>query len=130
MSRIPGDSSSEFRGERSPKHRMNMAECELRGELRYRDGETRRFTAKTENNLKSIIGSVKKLNSEISEVLTSLVEQERAGATGSRKDGGDTNVDDDEEQSDSDEQDDATEPAAVKPNSEGPPAKRMKAFKP
>ncbi|KAI4899338.1 hypothetical protein NFI96_014588 [Prochilodus magdalenae] len=99
-----------------------MAACELKGELKYRDGETKKITVKAENNLKSIISSVKKLNSDISEVLTSLVEQEKC-LTGNGNKGDSV---EDEEEDDSDEQEDAEETPVVKPNSDGPPAKRLK----
>uniref|UniRef100_A0A8B9J9K4 Si:dkeyp-55f12.3 n=1 Tax=Astyanax mexicanus TaxID=7994 RepID=A0A8B9J9K4_ASTMX len=67
-----------------------MAASELRAELRYRDGETKKFTIKTENSLKSVISSVKKLSAEVSEVLTDLVEQEKS-LTG--RDNADSRVD-------------------------------------
>uniref|UniRef100_A0A672P9W2 Si:dkeyp-55f12.3 n=1 Tax=Sinocyclocheilus grahami TaxID=75366 RepID=A0A672P9W2_SINGR len=54
-----------------------MAACELKGELKYRDGRTSQFTVQADGNLKSVITGIKKLNADISEVLTALVEQER-----------------------------------------------------
>ncbi|KAG9282969.1 nucleolar complex protein 2 homolog [Astyanax mexicanus] len=109
-----------------------MAASELRAELRYRDGETKKFTIKTENSLKSVISSVKKLSAEVSEVLTDLVEQEKS-LTG--RDNADSRVDGEEEDDDddSDEHEDEKEKAAtveIKSNSGGPPAKRRKASKP
>lgn len=50
----------------------------VKGELKYKDGRTSKFTVETENNLKSIIEGVKKINSEISVVLTELVEEEKS----------------------------------------------------
>ncbi|KAL6486462.1 hypothetical protein MHYP_G00058540 [Metynnis hypsauchen] len=106
-----------------------MAACELKGELRFRDGETKTITVKAENNLKSIISGVKKLNSEVSEVLTSLVEKEKClGADGNK---GSSPVDDEEDEDDRDEQEEeAKETTVVKSNSDGPPAKRLKSLKP
>ncbi|XP_035380260.1 uncharacterized protein si:dkeyp-55f12.3 [Electrophorus electricus] len=98
-----------------------MATCELKGELKYRDGQTNKFAVKSDNNLKSIIIGVKKLHSEISEVLTSLVEQEK-GLNGNGRE--DSRVDD-EEEDDGDEQEDPAETATVNSNA-GPPAKRVK----
>ncbi|XP_072553431.1 uncharacterized protein [Salminus brasiliensis] len=107
-----------------------MAACELKGELKYRDGQTKTFTVRTENNLKSVISSVKKLSSDVSEVLTSLVEQEKcltaSGNGDSRVDG---EEEEEEEEGDGDEQDDVEETAVLKSNSGGPPAKRLKASK-
>ena len=59
------------------QEQSTMAACELEGELGYRGGETKTMTVKTENNLKSLVSGVKKLNSEVSEVLASLVEKEK-----------------------------------------------------
>lgn len=64
---------------------FNMATCELKGELKYRDGHTKQFTVKVDDNLKSMISGVKKLSADISDVLTVLVEQEK-GSTGNSKD--------------------------------------------
>ncbi|PWS21068.1 hypothetical protein DKP78_25535, partial [Enterococcus faecium] len=71
--------------------------CELRGTLKYRDGSTNEFTVKTENNLKSMITGVKKLNADISGVLTDLVLKEKGN------DKGGVQVDD-EDEDDSDEE--------------------------
>lgn len=62
-----------------------MATCELKGELKYRDGQTNQFTVKVDDNLKSMISGIKKLSADISDVLTVLVEQEK-GSTGNIKD--------------------------------------------
>uniref|UniRef100_A0A671QUW3 Si:dkeyp-55f12.3 n=1 Tax=Sinocyclocheilus anshuiensis TaxID=1608454 RepID=A0A671QUW3_9TELE len=62
-----------------------MAACELKGELKYRDGQTnRQFTVQVDGNLKSMITGIKKLNADISEVLTALVEQERGSVENKR----------------------------------------------
>ncbi|XP_051510897.1 uncharacterized protein si:dkeyp-55f12.3 [Myxocyprinus asiaticus] len=98
-----------------------MATCELKGELKYRDGQTNQFAVKVDDNLKSVITGIKKINEDISVVLTALVEQEK-GSTGNCK--GD--VDDDEEE-DSDEEDSTKEMAATS-NSE-PPKKRIKTLR-
>lgn len=50
--------------------------CTLKGELKCKDGRTTKFTVEAENNLKSIIEGVKKISSEISVVLTELVEED------------------------------------------------------
>lgn len=62
-----------------------MATCELKGELKHRDGHTNQFTVKVDDNLKSMITGIKALSADISDVLTVLVEQER-GSTGNSKD--------------------------------------------
>lgn len=59
-----------------------MATCELRGALKYRDGQTKAFTVKTEKNLTSMIIGIKKLNADISGVLTDLVLKERGNNKG------------------------------------------------
>lgn len=59
----------------------NMAACELKGELKSRDGQTNQFAVQVDGDLKSMITGVKKLNADISVVLTALVEHER-GSTG------------------------------------------------
>lgn len=64
-----------FRGQRST-HLVNMA-WELKGELKFKDGRTRKFAVETESNLKSTIEGVKKINSDISVVLTELVEEQK-----------------------------------------------------
>ncbi|XP_056621050.1 uncharacterized protein si:dkeyp-55f12.3 [Triplophysa dalaica] len=94
-----------------------MATCELKGELKYRDGQTNQFTVKVDDNLKSMISGIKKLSADISDVLTVLVEQEK-GSTGNIKDA------DDDDEDDSDEEDNNTKKAS-KTNTE-PPKKRKK----
>ncbi|XP_051954225.1 uncharacterized protein si:dkeyp-55f12.3 [Xyrauchen texanus] len=100
---------------------FNMATCELKGELKYRDGLTNQFVVKVDDNLKSMITGIKKINADISEVLTALVEQEK-GSTGNCK--GD--VDDDEEEDC--EEEDSTKETAAKSNTE-PPKKRIKTLR-
>ncbi|XP_048062485.1 uncharacterized protein si:dkeyp-55f12.3 [Megalobrama amblycephala] len=100
-----------------------MAACELKGELKYRDGQTNQFAVQVDGDLKSMITGVKKLNADISVVLTALVEQEK-GSTGDSR-----GVLDDEEDEDSDEEDSITEMATKKSNSE-PPNKRIKTLRP
>lgn len=68
-----------------------MATCELRGTLKYRDGNTSEFTVKTENNLKSMINGLKKMNANISVVLTDLVLKERGNDKGDVQVDGKTN---------------------------------------
>jgi len=63
-----------------------MAACELKGELKYRDGQTSQFTVQADGDLKSMITGIKKFNADISEVLTALVEQERGSAQNSTAD--------------------------------------------
>ncbi|KAK2884222.1 hypothetical protein QQF64_015918 [Cirrhinus molitorella] len=99
-----------------------MAACELKGELKYRDGQTNQFTVQVDGNLKSVITGIKKLNADISEVLTALVDQERGSTENNTAD-----VDDDEEE-ESDEEDSTTKTATKKSNSE-PPNKRIKTLR-
>lgn len=54
-----------------------MAAPVLRAELKHKDGTSSKFTVSAENNFKSLITGVKKLNSDLSVVLTSLVEEEK-----------------------------------------------------
>ncbi|MCI4389754.1 hypothetical protein PGIGA_G00102120 [Pangasianodon gigas] len=115
--------------------------CALKGELKCKDGRTSKFTVEAENNLKSLIEGVKKINSEISVVLTELVEEEKSlnAARGEcRACDDDDDEEEDEEEEDEDEEDEeeegddedaATETAAVKLKSE-PPAKRLKSVTP
>ena len=51
---------------------------ELRGELKYRDGRKKELLMKTtENSLPSLIVGIKKLNADVSVLLTELVVQEK-----------------------------------------------------
>ncbi|KAK2864386.1 hypothetical protein Q7C36_003540 [Tachysurus vachellii] len=111
--------------------------CTLKGELKYKDGRTTKFTVEAENNLKSIIEGVKKINSEISVVLTELVEEDSS----LNADRGEclAHADDDEEEEEDEEGGDeeeeegdegaTKETTAVKLKSE-PPAKRLKTITP
>ncbi|XP_053470914.1 uncharacterized protein si:dkeyp-55f12.3 [Ictalurus furcatus] len=104
--------------------------CAVKGELKCKDGRTSRFTVEAENNLKSIIEGVKKISSEISVVLTELVEEEKSvnterGECRAR----DEDVEDEDEDEDGDEEDRAIETTAVKLKSR-PPAKRLKTVTP
>ncbi|KAJ8269916.1 hypothetical protein GJAV_G00108230 [Gymnothorax javanicus] len=104
-----------------------MAACELRGELKYRDGEKKEFVVKTENSLKDIIAGVHEMNADVSAVLTELVLREK----GSVKNGkGDMQVDD-EEEDDSDEEDDNNKKTIeeTKSSTPEPPAKRSKTLR-
>lgn len=55
-----------------------MAGCELRGELKYRNGDTKQFIVKAETNIKSILSGVQQLKDEVSVVLSDLVIQEKS----------------------------------------------------
>ncbi|KAB5540127.1 hypothetical protein PHYPO_G00097750 [Pangasianodon hypophthalmus] len=112
--------------------------CALKGELKGKDGRTSKFTVEAENNLKSLIEGVKKINSEISVVLTELVEEEKSlnaerGECRARDDEEEDEEEEDEDEEDEEEEGDdedaATETAAVKLKSE-PPAKRLKSVTP
>lgn len=67
----------------------------LRGELKYRDGVKKEIILKIDNNLTSMVTGIKKLNEDVSGLLTELVEQEkRCGGGNSRgveTDDGETN---------------------------------------
>merc|ERR1712071_237909 len=98
-----------------------MATCELRGTLKYRDGQTNEFTVKTDKTLKSMITGIKTLNVDISGVLTDLVLKER----GNNK--GDIQVDDEEEDDSDGEMDEETHhKSKILSSNPGPPTKRMK----
>ncbi|XP_017311393.1 nucleolin [Ictalurus punctatus] len=106
--------------------------CTVKGELKCKDGRTSRFTVEAENNLKSIIEGVKKISSEISVVLTELVEEERSvnterGECRARDE--DVEDEDEDEDEDGDEEDRDIETTAVKLKSR-PPAKRLKTVTP
>ncbi|KAF4071155.1 hypothetical protein AMELA_G00281820 [Ameiurus melas] len=105
--------------------------CAVKGELKCKDGRTSRFTVEAENSLKSIMEGVKKLSSEISVVLTELVEEERSldAERGECRARGEEEQDEDEDEDGDEEDDGATETAAVKLKSK-PPAKRLKTATP
>ena len=54
-----------------------MTTMELRGELKYRDGRKKELIMKTENSLPSLIVGIKKLNADVSVLLTELIVQEK-----------------------------------------------------
>ncbi|XP_062323789.1 uncharacterized protein si:dkeyp-55f12.3 [Osmerus eperlanus] len=98
---------------------------ELRGELKYRDGRKKELLIKTENSLPSLIVGIKKLNAEVSVLLTELVVQEKLN--GGSDDQGDFEADDDGE-NDSDDEEEDTKIVIKAPVSE-PPAKRSKSLR-
>ncbi|XP_060771748.1 calreticulin [Neoarius graeffei] len=102
----------------------------LKAELKCKDGSSSQFTVETERDLKSLIEGVKKISSEISVVLTEIVEEERRSNTesGERRARDDDEEEEDEEE-EGDDEDAATETAAVKLKSERP-AKRLKTVPP
>ena len=71
-----------------------MTTMELRGELKYRDGRKKELIMKTENSLPSLIVGIKKLNADVSVLLTELVVQEKL--KGGSDDQGDFEADDGE----------------------------------
>ncbi|XP_056115949.1 uncharacterized protein si:dkeyp-55f12.3 [Rhinichthys klamathensis goyatoka] len=101
-----------------------MAACELKGELKYRDGQTNQFTVQVDGDLKSLLTGVKKLNADVSVVLTALVEQEKGSTDNSR------GVLDDDEDEDSDEEDSTTGMTTKKRSKSEPPNKRIKTLRP
>ncbi|XP_066550379.1 uncharacterized protein LOC136716871 [Amia ocellicauda] len=97
-----------------------MAACELRGELKYRDGTTKEFVVTSENNLKSILFGLQKLSAEVSTVLSDLVLQEKGLNSGA-----DSNASEDEDEEDSDEEEEESQPKS-KGSTVEPPPKRPK----
>uniref|UniRef100_A0A8C9RWP6 Si:dkeyp-55f12.3 n=1 Tax=Scleropages formosus TaxID=113540 RepID=A0A8C9RWP6_SCLFO len=57
-----------------------MAACEVRAELKYRDGTSKEFLQRCEKNLQSVLAAVRAVGMEVSALLTELVSQERATA--------------------------------------------------
>ncbi|XP_069049441.1 EKC/KEOPS complex subunit GON7 [Lepisosteus oculatus] len=100
-----------------------MAVCELRGDLKFRDGSTKEFVVKAENNLKSVLSGLQKIRTEVSDVLSDLVSQEKGVTVNSQADNG--SLDDE-----GDEESDEEEEVEIKTKSKGvrvePPAKRTK----
>ncbi|CAM4693476.1 unnamed protein product [Leuciscus chuanchicus] len=105
-----------------------MAACELNGELKYRDGQTNQFTVQVDGDLKSLLTGIKKLNADISVVLTALVEQEKGSTDNSRG----VLDDDEDEDEDSDEEDSTTTTGMTtkKKSKSEPPNKRIKTLRP
>uniref|UniRef100_A0A3B3SMC8 Si:dkeyp-55f12.3 n=1 Tax=Paramormyrops kingsleyae TaxID=1676925 RepID=A0A3B3SMC8_9TELE len=93
-----------------------MAAPELRGELKYRDGDSREFVVKTEKSLQSVLSGIRTLSADVSEALTELVSQD-GGTAGNGVD--QLNADEEEDQS----------KTRQKGTSRGPPAKRTKTLK-
>ncbi|XP_050927493.1 uncharacterized protein si:dkeyp-55f12.3 [Lates calcarifer] len=92
-----------------------MADVAVLAELKFRDGLRQKICVQIENNLSSLIRGVKELNTNVSQLLSELVEREKA--RGDRAVG-------EEEEEDSDEEDEET---GDPQNSElQPPAKRSK----
>uniref|UniRef100_A0AAY5K1T6 Si:dkeyp-55f12.3 n=1 Tax=Esox lucius TaxID=8010 RepID=A0AAY5K1T6_ESOLU len=93
----------------------------LRGELKYRDGLTKEIVITTENNLTSMIVGIKKLNADVSRLLTDSIVQENLYK-------GDLQVDDGEEEDVSEDDDDEEDTKTKVPIKE-PPAKRSKTLR-
>ncbi|XP_035986326.1 DNA topoisomerase 1-like isoform X2 [Fundulus heteroclitus] len=75
------------------------AEC-VRAELRFRDGQNRTLSVRTGAGLGALRTAISELNQQASQVLTELVDSERARAVE-----GDDDDDDDVGDDDSDEED-------------------------
>lgn len=103
-------------------HDTIMAGCELRGELKYRNGDTKQFIVKAETNIKSILSGVQQLKDEVSVVLSDLVIQEKSENPHSRNG---KDVSEDENEGDSEEDEEEIKPK-TKASSLEPPAKRTK----
>ncbi|TSR99377.1 hypothetical protein Baya_12147 [Bagarius yarrelli] len=101
--------------------------CALKAELKCKDGRMEKFTVDVENHLKSIIDGVKKMNAELSVVLTGLVEEEKSlnAERGDRR----VREDEDDEEEDEDDEEEDDDGASVKLKTE-PPAKRLKSITP
>lgn len=99
---------------------------DLKGVLKHRDGQTKELILTTENNLPSLIAGIKKMNADISVLLTELVEQEKLSRSSDDK--GDLEADDDDEEDDSDEEEEDTKVKTKAPIVE-PPAKRSKTLR-
>ncbi|XP_034383430.1 uncharacterized protein si:dkeyp-55f12.3 [Cyclopterus lumpus] len=90
-----------------------MATEAVVAELRFRDGLRKKITVKVENNLSSLISGVQELNTNVSRLLSELVELESTCGQGEACGTG--------EKDDSDEGDDAPQSSDIQP-----PAKRSK----
>ncbi|XP_035986325.1 uncharacterized protein LOC118559867 isoform X1 [Fundulus heteroclitus] len=77
------------------------AEC-VRAELRFRDGQNRTLSVRTGAGLGALRTAISELNQQASQVLTELVDSERARAGTAQ---GDDDDDDDVGDDDSDEED-------------------------
>ncbi|KAL7388302.1 hypothetical protein ABVT39_010990 [Epinephelus coioides] len=92
-----------------------MADVAVLAELRFRDGQREKISVKVENNLHSLINGIQELNTNVSRLLSELVEREKSG--------GDC-AEGEEEDEDSDEGDE--EPEEPQNSQPQPPAKRFK----
>ncbi|XP_070781833.1 EKC/KEOPS complex subunit GON7 [Enoplosus armatus] len=91
-----------------------MAALTMLAELKFRDGQKEKISVKVENNLNSLINGIRELNSNVSRLLSELVEREKTHGDCAGE----------EEEEDGDEEDDKAEDPQ---NSElQPPAKRSK----
>ncbi|CAJ1077858.1 EKC/KEOPS complex subunit GON7-like [Xyrichtys novacula] len=82
-------------------------------ELVFRDGQKENISVKVENNLKSLIGGIHELNTNVSRLLTELVEQEKSHGVCAEG-----------EEDDSDEEDEESE--EPQNSDEQPPVKRSR----
>lgn len=57
---------------------MKMADVAVLAELKFRDGLRQKICVQIENNLSSLIRGVKELNTNVSQLLSELVEREKA----------------------------------------------------
>uniref|UniRef100_UPI00398E9DA8 uncharacterized protein n=1 Tax=Pristiophorus japonicus TaxID=55135 RepID=UPI00398E9DA8 len=101
---------------------MAESECELRGELSYRNGERQRFATRSPNTISGILGGVRRLQEQVSGALSQLVLQEKQAPGAETPASGSGEDDDNEDESDEDRED---EPAN-KGDGGAPPAKRTK----
>ncbi|XP_071391703.1 uncharacterized protein [Centroberyx affinis] len=100
-----------------------MAAVTLQCELKYRDGLKKKIDVNTENNLTSMMAGIKKLNAEVSQLLTELVAREKLFS------GGDCDDDEKEEDSDEDEETEKPKTSSRVPEPPEPPAKRSRTLK-
>ncbi|XP_074541340.1 uncharacterized protein LOC141801911 [Halichoeres trimaculatus] len=91
-----------------------MAAVAVTAELVYRDGQKEKVSVKVENNLSSLISGINELNSNVSRLLSELVDQEKAHGVCAEG-----------EEDESDDEDDE-EPEEPPKSEEQPPAKRSK----
>ncbi|KAK5598671.1 hypothetical protein CRENBAI_006155 [Crenichthys baileyi] len=78
-----------------------MEAASVRAELRFRDGQNRTFSVRTGAGLSALSTAISELNQKASQLLTELVDSERAragSARGEEADGGDEESDEDEEE--------------------------------
>ncbi|XP_039980933.1 uncharacterized protein si:dkeyp-55f12.3 [Xiphias gladius] len=94
---------------------IKMAGVAVLAELKLRDGQRQKICVQVENNLSSLIHGINELNVNVSQLLSELVEREKA--RGDCAEG-------EEDEEDSDEEDD--EPEDSQFSELQPPAKRSK----